>query len=74
MQVVDLTDEYMRFVAVCTHIDDSNKEILEKYQNSRALFINGESKCWGYEARQDELRKEIEKSLNKSLKNACEGC
>lgn len=27
MQVVDLTDEHMRFVAVCTHIDESNEEI-----------------------------------------------
>ena len=27
MQVVDLTDEHMRFVAVCTHIDDFNEEI-----------------------------------------------
>jgi len=48
-----------------------NKNILEKYQTSRALFINGESKCWGYEAPRDELRKEIDKSLNKSLKNNC---
>lgn len=40
-----------------------NKDILEKYQTSRALFINGESKCWGYSAPRDELRKEIEQAL-----------
>ncbi len=26
MQIVDLTDEHMRFVTVCTHIDDPDKE------------------------------------------------
>jgi len=27
MQVVDITDEHMHFVAACTHIDDLNEEI-----------------------------------------------
>jgi len=27
MQVVDLTDEYLRFVTVCTHVDDVSEEI-----------------------------------------------
>ena len=27
MQVVDLTDEHMRFVSMCTHVDDSDEEI-----------------------------------------------
>lgn len=26
MQVVDLSDEHMRFVTVCTHIDDPDEE------------------------------------------------
>jgi GNAT superfamily N-acetyltransferase len=37
------------------------KQNLEKFQTSRALFINGEKKDWGYAAPSDELRKEIEK-------------
>lgn len=36
------------------------KDILEKYQISRALFINGIPKDWGCAAPKDELRKEIE--------------
>ncbi len=43
-----------------------NKDILEKYQTSRALFINGKPKCWGYEAPRDELRNEIDKVLEQS--------
>lgn len=27
MEIVDLTDEHMLFVATCTHIDDLNEEI-----------------------------------------------
>lgn len=41
------------------------KDILEKYQTSRALFINGEPKGWGYAAPRDELRKEIDQALTK---------
>lgn len=40
------------------------KEILEKYQISRALFFNGKYKCWGYEAPKEGIREEIEKCLN----------
>ena len=40
-----------------------DKEILEKYQTSRALFFNGKYKYWGYEAPRDELRKVIEEAL-----------
>jgi len=40
-----------------------NKDILEKYQTSRALFINGEPKGWGYAAPREELRKEIDQAL-----------
>lgn len=39
------------------------KDILEKYQTSRSIFINGESKDWGYAAPRDELRKEIDRAL-----------
>lgn len=42
-----------------------NKNILNKYQISRALFINGQYRCWGYAAPQDELKKEIDKTLEK---------
>ncbi|UCG92094.1 MAG: GNAT family N-acetyltransferase [candidate division WOR-3 bacterium] len=42
-----------------------NKDILDKYEINRALFINGEYKCWGYAAPQDELKEEIDKALEK---------
>jgi GNAT superfamily N-acetyltransferase len=40
-----------------------DKRVLERYQTSRALFINGEPRAWGYEAPRDELRREIERAL-----------
>ncbi|KPJ60308.1 MAG: hypothetical protein AMJ46_06925 [Latescibacteria bacterium DG_63] len=40
--------------------------ILDKYQTSRALFFNGESRCWGYAAPREEVRKEIERGLEKT--------
>lgn len=36
-------------------------DVLEKYGLSRALFINGQLKNWGYAAPKEELRKEISK-------------
>jgi GNAT superfamily N-acetyltransferase len=39
------------------------KETLERYQTSRALFVNGQRKDWGYAAPRDEFRAEIEKAL-----------
>lgn len=42
-----------------------NKDILERYQTARALFINGAPKGWGYEAPRDGLRKEIDRALAK---------
>ncbi len=39
--------------------DDS--EVFEKYGLSRALFINGQLKNWGYAAPKEELRKVITK-------------
>ena len=43
----------------------SIKKNLEKYQTARALFFNGHYKCWGYAAPKDEVRKEINKKLEK---------
>ena len=48
---------------ILKEFDCGNKDILERYQTSRALFINGEHKDWGYEAPRDELRKEIVRAL-----------
>lgn len=39
-------------------------ESIAKHGMLRALYINGHQKNWGYEAPQDELRKEITKALN----------
>lgn len=50
---------------ILNEFDCGNKHILEKYQTSRALFINGEPKGWGYEAPRNELRKEINQALEK---------
>ena len=64
--------EIQRVREVCTEYGDKvilrefncgGKEVLEKYQTSRALFFNGKYKCWGYEAPHDELRKAIEEEL-----------
>ena len=38
-------------------------DFLKKYQISRGLFFNGMSKCWGYEAPKEEVRKVIEDLL-----------
>jgi GNAT superfamily N-acetyltransferase len=38
MQVIDLTDEHMRFVAACTHVDDANKDF-EKVAPIRATWL-----------------------------------
>lgn len=40
-----------------------NKNVLERYQTSRALFINGAPKDWGYAAPRDELRNEIDRAF-----------
>lgn len=39
------------------------KDILDKYQTSRALFFNGKYKCWGHEAPRDGLRKVIDQAF-----------
>lgn len=64
--------EIQRVREVCAEYSDKvvlrefnccDKEVLEKYQTSRALFFNGKYKFWGYEAPRDELRKVIEEAL-----------
>ncbi len=64
--------EIHRVREVCAEYNDKvilrefncgDKEILEKYQTSRALFFNGKYRCWGYEAPFGELRKVIEGAL-----------
>ena len=41
----------------------SNKDILEKFQTTRALFIIGNPKCWGHAAPREKLREELDKAL-----------
>jgi GNAT superfamily N-acetyltransferase len=38
---------------------------LKKYEISRGLFFDGTSKCWGYEAPKEEVKKVIEELLSK---------
>jgi GNAT superfamily N-acetyltransferase len=65
--------EIMRVRDVCAEYGDrlvlneyncGDRDVLERYQTERALFINGEPKGWGYEAPRDGLRKEIESALD----------
>jgi GNAT superfamily N-acetyltransferase len=64
--------EIHNFRTVCAEFGDrvilneyntGEKAVLDKYQITRALFFNGKSCCWGYEAPREEIRKEIEKAL-----------
>jgi GNAT superfamily N-acetyltransferase len=64
--------EIQRVREVCTEYGEAvvlnefncgDRDILERYQTSRALFVNGAPKGWGYAAPRDELRKEIYKAL-----------
>ena len=48
---------------ILNEFDCGKRDVLERYQTSRALFINGEPKGWGYAAPRDELRKEIDLAL-----------
>jgi hypothetical protein len=43
-----------------------SKEIADKYQTNRAIFINGKYEDWGYEAPRDELREKIDQALENS--------
>jgi len=64
-RVREVCSEYSGDV-ILNEYNCGNKDILEKYQTSRALFINGKPKCWGYEAPRDKLREEINKALEDS--------
>lgn len=66
--------EITRIREVCAEYGDKlilneyncgDKDILEKYQTARALFINGRYKSWGYEAPREGLRQEIDKTFKK---------
>jgi GNAT superfamily N-acetyltransferase len=70
--------EIMRIREVCAEYGDrlvlneyncGDKDVLERYQTERAIFINGEPKSWGYEAPRDGLRKEIDSALEVSLQS-----
>lgn len=70
--------EIKRVREVCTEYGDTvtlneyntwQKDILDTYQTSRALYINGQYRCWGYAAPRDELRKEIKQALEKLQSN-----
>jgi GNAT superfamily N-acetyltransferase len=43
-----------------------DRRVLEKHQTWRALFFNGVSRCWGYAAPREELRKVISQELEKT--------
>ena len=70
--------EIMRIREVCAEYGNKvmlneyncgDKDVLERYQTERALFINGEPKGWGYEAPRDGLRQEIESALDVSMQS-----
>ena len=61
-RVREVCAEYIDKV-VLREFNCGSKEVLEKYQTSRALFVNRKYKFWGYEAPRDELRKMIEEAL-----------
>lgn len=62
LHVRDVCSDYGDEV-VLNEYNCGDKDILERYQTSWALFINGERKDWGYAAPRDELRKEIDSAL-----------
>ncbi len=64
LHVRDVCSEYGDEV-VLNEYNCGDKDILEQFQISRALFINGENKDWGYAAPRDGLRKEINSALEK---------
>jgi len=50
---------------VLREFDAGDIDFLKKYEICRGLFFNGMSKCWGYEAPKEEVRKVIEDLLSK---------
>jgi GNAT superfamily N-acetyltransferase len=60
--VTEVCKEYGDEV-VLREFNAGDLDFLKKYEISRGLFFNGISKCWGYEAPKDEVRKVIEDLL-----------
>ncbi|UCF78442.1 MAG: GNAT family N-acetyltransferase [Candidatus Eiseniibacteriota bacterium] len=61
-RVRDVCSEFGEEV-ILKEFNTGDKGILDTYQISRALFIDGASRCWGYAAPRDELRTVIEQAL-----------
>ena len=68
MRIREVCAEYGNKV-VLNEYNCGDKDVLERYQTERALFINGEPKGWGYEAPRDGLRQEIESALEVSMQS-----
>jgi GNAT superfamily N-acetyltransferase len=60
--VREICQEYKNRV-VLREFNAGDIDFLKKYEISRGLFFNGISKCWGYEAPKEEVRKVIEDLL-----------
>lgn len=59
------------YKVILNEFNCGSKDILEKFATSRALFINGEPKGWGYAAPRDELRKVIDQALEEVSQKRC---
>jgi len=62
LNIRDVAREFGDEVVLREHRAD-DPESFARYGMLRALFINGKSRFWGYEAPKEELRKEITKAL-----------
>jgi GNAT superfamily N-acetyltransferase len=62
--VRDVCREYQDSV-VLREFNAGDVDFLKKYEICRGLFFNGTSKCWGYEAPKEEVRKIIEELLSR---------
>ena len=64
--VREVCEEYGDKV-VLREFNAGDVDFLKEHQVSRGLFFNGVSKCWGYEAPKEEVRKAIEDLLSKKV-------
>jgi GNAT superfamily N-acetyltransferase len=64
--VREVCEEYGDKV-VLREFNAGDVDFLKKYEISRGLFFNGTSKCWGYEAPKEEVRKVIEDLLSEKV-------
>ena len=62
--VREVCEEYKDWV-VLREFNAGDIDFLKKYEISRGLFFNGISKCWGYEAPKEEVKKVIEDFLSR---------